>query len=438
MASAADQSERVLTLYRGLVEVSAMINAISDFDALIPAILDVARRVIAAEAGSLFLQSEDGDSLEMVAARGGMEVSHISSRQSRPRMLVPKGKGVVGWVYEHSQPALVPDAYEDPRFYREADAKTGFKTRSILCVPLRSQERTIGVLQLLNPKDRPTFDDQDLEVLQVYANLAAAAMTRVRNLEEQRAAERLARELALASEIQRSLLPRRLPALSTCVFAARYFPARNIGGDFYEVASLDSGDLYFAIGDIFGKGVPAALGMAQCLGLLRLVLRPGLSVGEGMTLWNKLWAEHSSGTQFGTAVLGRLAVSGRLELASAGHPDPLRVRRDGQTEILETLGGPPLAVIPNQTYESTTTAIEPGETIILYTDGLTESFSPRRAALGVDALIQAIAQRTKQGAQAPDGILDGLIETEERHRAGGERSDDLTLEGMTFRGANET
>src|SRR5262249_49286776 len=159
------QLQRELGVYRGLVEVSALINGITESEELLPAVLDVARRVMNAEAASLFLLTPDGN-LQLAVAS-----SDAGSKDVQPhRILVPRGRGISGWVLEHGQPLLVPNAYEDPRFYREADKATGFHTRSVLCVPLVRNAKEIGVLQVLNPVGRDTFDQADLAAFSAYGN----------------------------------------------------------------------------------------------------------------------------------------------------------------------------------------------------------------------------------------------------------------------------
>jgi sigma-B regulation protein RsbU (phosphoserine phosphatase) len=150
MSADFNRLQHQLDLYKGLVEVSALINGITESNELLAAVLDVARRVMNAEAASLFLVNADG-ALELVVAATNAEFP-------AQRIVVPRGKGIAGWVLENGRALLVPDAYADPRFYREADKQTGFRTRSILCVPLLRTGREIGVLQVLNPIGREAFD----------------------------------------------------------------------------------------------------------------------------------------------------------------------------------------------------------------------------------------------------------------------------------------
>ena len=147
-----DTLERSLKIYKGLVEVSALINSITDFHALIPAILDVARRVMNAESSSLFLVDENRD-LRLAVARG--PAGEVGSAG----VIVPRGKGIAGWVMENHQSLLVPDAPADLRFYPEVDRLSGYTTRSILCVPLMSGNVEVGVLQVLNPIGKSAFEE---------------------------------------------------------------------------------------------------------------------------------------------------------------------------------------------------------------------------------------------------------------------------------------
>ena len=212
------QCARTLELYRSLVEVSALINAITDFNELLAPILDVARRVMLAETGSLFLTNAEGD-LELVIARGA------SGGESPPeRIVVPRGQGIAGWVLENRKSSLVVDAYADPRFYKEVDKKTGFRTRSILCVPLLHDQKEIGVLQVLNPSEKEAFDETDLEAFEAYGMLAATAIDKLRAIERQKEQARVDQELAFAREIQNSFLPQELPEVPGLGFSAIYRP----------------------------------------------------------------------------------------------------------------------------------------------------------------------------------------------------------------------
>ncbi|MDR3403969.1 MAG: SpoIIE family protein phosphatase [Chthoniobacter sp.] len=411
--------ERQLKLYKGLVEVSALINAITESRELLPAILDVARRVMEVEAASLFLVNGDGE-LELTYASGGV-ITGTSAPESR--IVVPRGKGIAGWVLEHGEPLLVADAYADPRFFADTDKKTGFRTRSILCVPMQRKGKEIGVLQVLNPIGREAFDETDLEAFRAYGNLAATAIDKLRTIDRQREQQRVAQEFAFAREIQASFLPQSLPQLAHVHFAATYRPALNVGGDFYDVIELGPDEIYFVVGDVSGKGMPAALLMAQALSILRLIVKPGITPVAAMARWNAMLTGHTIRGMFITAMLGRLVLSTRqVELCSAGHCHPF-TSFEGRAGQVKVLGSPPLGLLPELPARSQTLTLEPNEWLVLYTDGLVESFNREDVLLDPEGVERLLSHKF---ASATD-VIDGLNRGELNHRQGADPHDDLTI-----------
>jgi sigma-B regulation protein RsbU (phosphoserine phosphatase) len=412
--------KRQLKLYKGLVEVSALINAITESKELLPAILDVARRVMEVEAASLFLVNARGE-LELNCASGGTTPNVTEPER---RITVPRGRGIAGWVLEHGEPLLVADAYSDPRFFADADKKTGFKTRSILCVPLKRNDKEIGVLQVLNPTGHEAFDETDLEVFCAYGNLAATAIEKLRTIDRQREQERAAQEFAFAREIQASFLPQTLPTLAQVHFAATYRPALNVGGDFYDVIELGPDEVYFVVGDVSGKGMPAALLMAQALSILRLIVKPGLSPVSAMARWNAMLSGHTIRGMFITALLGRLVFSTReVELCSAGHCHPFLATADGKPSQIKVSGSPPLGLLPVLPARSQTFTLEPHQWLVLYTDGLIESFNGDDVPLDAEGVEKLLTQKFTSAGD----VIDALNRGELNHRDGADPHDDLTI-----------
>jgi len=408
--------EKLLYLYKGLVEVSALINGITESEELMPAILDVARRVFKVQAASLFLVNADGD-LELTTASGDEDIPG-------KRIIVPRGKGISGWVLEHHQPLLVPDAYADPRFYRDADRQTGYRTRSILCVPLTRKGVAIGVLQVLNPLEREQFDADDLEAFTAYGDLAATAIDKLRTIRRQQEQQRTAQEFAIARDIQKSFLPQSLPQRGEITFAASYRPALNVGGDFYDVLATGADEFFFVIGDVSGKGTPAALLMAQSLSILRSVLAPGISPVKVLARWNEKLCGHTIRGMFVTALVGRIIPSQRrVELASAGHPAPLRLRPGIPISEEEISAVPPLGIVPGIPERSHQITLDPGERLVFFTDGLTESFNPARMPLEI-AGIQKLLEGDFPTAS---DVVAALERGEAAHRQDAPPHDDLTI-----------
>ena len=410
---------RSLAIHKGLVEVSALINGISDHEALLREVLDVARRVIGAEAASIFIEEESSGQLRLeMDARGIKGVE-------KPGIVIPRGVGIAGWVYEKGAPQLVPDAYADKRFFKEADKKTGFKTRSILCAPLIAGGKTIGVLQLLNPLGKDTFDQVELEGLVANANLAATAIWKLRALDRERERERLERDLAVASEIQSELLERAIPdILNAVTFAAYNVPAAWVGGDFYGVFARDDGGTDFVIGDVSGKGMPAALLMAQILSAMPFVFQASSDPAAAMEMLNRTFCAGMVRGMFFTAISGRMMPGQRkVVLASAGHPSPLLVRNQGEAEELRVPMGLPVGVMPVSAYQNFTFALGEDERFVIYTDGLAESRCQFDGRMFQDILVTEAS-----GPPAScKGILQRLVDAELRHRGAHPARDDLTM-----------
>ncbi|MDB6153504.1 MAG: hypothetical protein JWL90_1957 [Chthoniobacteraceae bacterium] len=412
--------EQLLEVYKGLVEVSALINGITDSGELLPAILDVARRVIKVEAASLFLVLPNGD-LELANASGG---GTFPLPGNGKKIIVPRGRGISGWVLEHGTPLLIPDAYEDPRFYPEVDRQMGFRTRSILCAPLTRNGKEIGVLQLLNPIGRARFDEADLDAFSAYGNLAATAIDKLRATERQIAQERIDQEFALAREIQTSFLPHTLPEKDEMEFHAAYHPALNVGGDFYDVIELGPDEIFFVIGDVSGKGMAAALVMAQSLSILRLILKPGIAPVSAVARWNTMLSGHTIRGMFITAILGRIIPSTReVEFCNAGHCHPLLTGLHGECSELKFTTSPPLGLMPELPGRAHTLRMSAGEWLVLFTDGLVESFNAQNQALDTQGVVRLLNGKFAHARE----VIDALECGELAHRQQTPPHDDLTL-----------
>jgi phosphoserine phosphatase RsbU/P len=420
MAANIEELQRLNQLYRGVVEVSALINSITEFDELLSAILDVARRVMRAEASSLFLIDPETGDLELTIARGP-----AGDTLSRPgKIKIPRGRGIVGWVQEQRKSLVVTDAYNDPRFYPELDKSSGFVTRSVLCIPLFQSDVEIGVLEVLNPLDKPHFDVIDLEAFEAYGSMVATAIAKMRAIERDRQRRLLEKDLELATEIQHSFLPDALPSTELLEFAVRYRPAREIAGDFYDVFERNEGEFYFVVGDVSGKGISAALMMAQAISMLRFIVHPEMSPADVLRRWNtRLWDRTIRG-MFITAVLGRIvAQSSRIEFSVAGHFAPILRRGIGKVEEPTIEASAPLGVVRDLQFALNEIKVLPGTQAIFYTDGLIESFNESREAFSMDRLRKVLAQPLNGSEQ----IVEALIEAEAEHRGDILPHDDLTI-----------
>ena len=411
--------QKSLAIYKGLVEVSCLINSITDYHKLLRQILSVAQRVIQAEAASLFLLDEDSGNLRLAIATradGGFD---------EPDITVPRGKGIVGWVMERNEPLLIPDAYKDERFYAAADKKTGFITRSILCSPLRSEHKNIGVLQVLNPLSKPAFEDIDLEGFSAYANLTATAIDKLRSLEIQREQDRVQRDLAIAADIQCVLLSGAIPAALCGVrFTAHSSPAAEVGGDFYGVFCQGEDVIDFVMGDVSGKGIPAALLMTRSFSALPFVFAATDGPAAALSEWNAKFQPAMIRGMFITAIAGRLIPSQRLlRLANAGHCQPLLVPANGEAREIECPSSLPVGIAPGIHYEEICLTLEPGDRFILFTDGLSESQAKESEPMFDSQLIQVASGPHTD----PSELMHRILRAAMLHREGATARDDLSI-----------
>jgi len=198
----------------------------------------------------------------------------------------------------------------------------------------------------------------------------------------------------------------------------------NIGGDFYDVLEIGPDEIYFVVGDVSGKGIPAALLMAQSLSILRLILQPGVSPVTAMARWNAMLSGRTIRGMFITALLGRLILSTRaVEFCSAGHCHPFLVTDQGIPSQIKIPGSPPLGLLPELTAHSHHLSLKLHEWLVLYTDGLVESFNADDVPLDPEGVMRLLSHPFDSAGEVVDALNRGELE----HRQQAAPHDDLTL-----------
>jgi sigma-B regulation protein RsbU (phosphoserine phosphatase) len=204
----------------------------------------------------------------------------------------------------------------------------------------------------------------------------------------------------------------------------------NVGGDFYDVLEVGPDELYFVVGDVSGKGMPAALLMAQALSILRFIVQPGISPVTALARWNEMLCGQTIRGMFITALLGRIVLSRRtVEFSSAGHCFPFRVHREGRAEELRLPGSPPLGILPELPPHSHSVDLDSGDWLVIYTDGLSESFNAEDVPLDSAGVANLLGQKFRAAADVVDALNSGEL----NHRKLAEPSDDLTVLVFGFR-----
>jgi sigma-B regulation protein RsbU (phosphoserine phosphatase) len=243
--------------YRALLLAARNLFSLTNLDDLVENILKYSRTMMQAEACSMFLPDRATKELILYSARGRAD--------GLDQFRMPWDKGIAGAVFHNRTFEKIDDAQTDPRLMRAAERRTGFLTRAMLCAPLVDKDECFGVLQALNPTGRPTFTDLDREIFEGLTNIVTGALIRFDRERKINQEAILGRELALALEIQKSYLPPEELLLPSSEIRVRYQPARTLGGDFYFTLSLPNERVLVALGDVSGKGIPAALTTAQII-----------------------------------------------------------------------------------------------------------------------------------------------------------------------------
>jgi sigma-B regulation protein RsbU (phosphoserine phosphatase) len=239
---------------------------------------------------------------------------------------------------------------------------------------------------------------------------------------------RLKRDLQIAQQVQLSFLPKSVPTVVGYDFAAHYEPALAVGGDYYGFIPMPDGRLAVAVGDVAGKGVSAALMMAKLSSEARYCMHTEGDPARAVCKLNDLLAEYTAqADKFVTLALAVLDPSRHgVSLVSAGHPSPLLIRRGaaGPIEVVpKREAGMPLGISPGSAYTAVELGLEPGDSLLLFTDGVTDSESVQKKQFGLDGLHGVL----RGGVPGPKGMIDGLLRAVQTHAAGNEPFDDITM-----------
>ena len=377
--------------------------------------LDLIVQFVQAEGGALFLLDEKSDILVCKASVGPVDIRGIT---------LATGEGIVGQCVAENSSRIVRDVQQDQDFDHTIDDATGFRTRSILCAPMVGHFEKIGAIELVNKSDAGgLFSETDLLMLQTLAAAAALAISNAHMAEDLVAQERVSRELELATEMQRSLLPNAQPApFPVCGIN---LPAYEMSGDFYDFFKLGDGRIYFSLGDVSGKGMDAALLMSKTASLFRCLGKTLHEPDILLATINRELCETAIHGMFVTMVCGLFdPATGEVQLANAGHEPPLLHARDDSFTAVPA-SAPPLGILPlvagNDGIRKETIKLDSG-TLYIFTDGVTEGDLGNGEQLGVDGFTRIIRESTDLPVAERIAAVVSLLEN-----TGRTRHDDITL-----------
>ncbi|GFK95873.1 Phosphoserine phosphatase RsbU [Fundidesulfovibrio magnetotacticus] len=414
---------------RRCFELCALISSSIDLDDVLDRIMTASRQASDAETCSLLLTDEATGDLVFTVAQGP-----VASMLPKGHVL-RRGEGIAGWVQVNRTPVLVPDAYADPRFNREVDRRTGYRTNTILCVPLTARNRTIGVAALMNKTTGGPFTEEDLDLFTIIAAQAAIAIENARLHQAMLAKQRMEFELEIAASIQQDFLPHAPPRAPGVEVAGATIPCDSTGGDYFDYLphpDPDAKGFSVAVGDVTGHGIGAALLMASARALIRSGAAQSGAMDEKLSRVNRLMCADTGSTgRFMTLYWLALDTQrGLIRYVKAGH-DPAIVYSPASASFSELDGkGIPLGVEPCWGYEEGRRAgWQAGELLVMATDGVWECRNAQGEMFGKERLRAVMAAHSSLHAR---DVLQAVLDAVEAFRGKTPRHDDLTLVVVKF------
>ena len=407
-----------------LSEIGREFGAILNLDELLTRIANLTRRVIDYRTFGILLVNDDTNELEMkVAVRYGDKISV-------PR--VKLGHGLVGYAALHKEPVNVPDVSADPRYIKVVD-----DARSELVIPLMLKDRCIGVFDLESP-ELDAFSKSHVDILTLLASQAAVAIENARLYETIRSNEvRLEKEIRFAQRVQAALLPVELPKRMRHVdVAARLEPARGLGGDFYDFLAPEPNSLVVAVGDVSGKGVPAALYSAFAGELVRSrtfrrryaperFTPSGVLMSSNTILYERQLEEYYCTLCYALFDVKRRVVT----IANSGLPYPVRYSGDTVSQV--EVPGIPLGLFAGSTYDEISFDLVPGDVYVFCSDGVYDANDARGREFGTERLLQVVTDTRQKPARE---IVDAIFAAVQDFRGDTAPNDDMTAVAVRITG----
>jgi serine phosphatase RsbU (regulator of sigma subunit) len=333
-------------------------------------------------------------------------------------------RGIAGHVARTGETINLTDAYQDPRFEPDVDRRLGYRTRTLLCLPIRNKDNdVVGVLQLLNKADG-VFDSEDTDFLRALSIHCALAIENAQLHRELLHKEKLERDLALARSIQRGLLPEHPPALDGFDIAVSHRASQMVGGDYYDFIPLSPQSMLLVISDVEGKGVASALVMANLQATLRALVVHLHSLERIVASVNDMILADTRAQKYMSMFVGLLDQRNRtFHYINAGHVPPAVVRSNGDHVFLRE-GGMVVGIFPGVAYERGYLRLEPGDVFVGCTDGITESMDVQSNEYGLERLVETIARERRSPAER---IVETVLTDVDRFSRGGPHEDDRIM-----------
>ena len=329
---------------------------------------------------------------------------------------------LTGWMLKNRSPLLINDMRADRRFATgEGDL---FPVRSLLCVPMISKGKMTGLLAVFNKKTAGGFSADDQRLLAIIASESAQVIENARLAEKEKALLHVQEELRLAYEIQTNLLPKEAPRLAGYDIAGKNIPAREVGGDYYDFLAVEEQKLAFCLGDVSGKGLPAALLMANLQAAVRSQTMAGTSLTSCLERANALLFRNTSPEKFATLFFGCLDAAGHiLHYCNAGHNHPFLIGNEKKPLRLSA-GGLALGCFESFPFEESQVALQPGDELIIFSDGISEAINGAGEEFSESRICElAVANRDTSAA----ALIETIFAAVKEHARNQPQMDDMTM-----------
>lgn len=394
-----------------LNEISRELTSILNVDQLFKRVGELLNRIIDYQMFSILLLDPSRTVLQHRFSLRFNEDIHLKHD-------ISMGRGLVGYAAEHKEPVLAPDVSRDPRYIA-----LNPETKSELCVPLIYKDQVIGVLDLEHTK-RGYFTDDHMRTITTLAGQIAIAIENARLYEQiARQEQSLERDLKMARQVQFRLLPHCCPTMTNAELAARFTPARAIGGDLYDFLEYSSRSTAIAIGDVSGKGAPAALYAALVSGMLRSNAGMEPAPSEMLSMINLSLTERAVDAQFVSMIYAVWNDEDRvMSIANSGLPRPIYCH-GGDTEVIESTGLP-LGLFPDAEYDEVSIRPNPEDVFVFFSDGILDATSTDGVLFGRERVEEIVRSHC---ARTADDVVTEVFNAVAAHAAGAEAFDDQTV-----------
>jgi sigma-B regulation protein RsbU (phosphoserine phosphatase) len=403
-----------------LIESSKIIDSGFSLSKILKTVTKMSQDILEAEAGSLMLLNEQEKTLTFAVALGK------KGHKLKKNIKIKLGQGIAGLVAKTGVPILVKDAAKDKRFCNLVDKFSGFKTRSILCVPLKVKGRVIGVLEAINSHHKQGFSTKDIDLFQAFACQVAIAIDNAKLHKQIIEEQKLKQELGIARLLQQSLLPETVPD-SDIKISATNIPAEQIGGDLYDFFDLENNKVGVMISDVSGKGIPAALYMVRIISEFRFSAKTESNLGNLLEKINDILLERSILGMFVTLFYLVIDKTNRtIEYISAGHPPPLFYSKESNdVTYLDKAQNPPLGIRKGLKYNHHKTNLNQNNSILFYTDGVTEARDKKGLEFTQKRLVEIFFNSIKKNDN--NRIIEDVLHSLFTFTSGAKQHDDCTL-----------